>query len=99
MYAAVREYKFDPKDTAEIDRKVQEILVPQLKKLPGFVDYYWIDTGDGSGASMTICKEEAGVKESIRVAAEFVQRELPSKIGKPVVIQGEVKAASQLQRV
>src|SRR5579864_739062 len=99
MYAAVREYKFDAKDTEEIDRKVQEILVPQLKKLSGFVDYYWIDTGHGSGASMTIFKDEAGVKESIRAAAEFVQRELPSKVGKPDVIQGEVKAAAQLQKV
>ncbi len=99
MYAVVRQYQFDSNDTEEIDRKVQEILVPQLKKLSGFVDYYWIDTGKGTGASMTIFKDEAGVEESVRVAAEFVQRELPSKIGKPEILQGEVKAASQLQKV
>lgn len=99
MYAAVRQYHFDPKDTEEIDRQVQQNLVPLLKKISGFVDYYWIDTGKGTGASMSVFRDEAGVQESIRVAAEFVQREMPSKISKPEILQGEVKAAAQLQKV
>jgi hypothetical protein len=99
MYAAVRQYHFDPKDTEEIDRRVQQGLVPELKKISGFVDYYWIDTGKGTGASMSVFRDEAGVKESIRVAAEFVQREMPTKISKPEILQGEVKAAAQLQKV
>lgn len=98
MYGAVRRYQFDPRNSEEIDRKVSELFVPLLKKTPGFVAYYWVDNGNGMGASMSVFKDEAGAKESIHIAADFVQRELASMLGKPEVIEGEVKASAQLER-
>jgi hypothetical protein len=51
MFAVIRHYHFNPKDSAEIDRRVREEFVPIVKKAKGFVRYYWLDTGKGEGAS------------------------------------------------
>ena len=93
MFAAVRHYHFKPKDGEKIDKLVQEGFVPLLKKAKGFVRYYWIDTGNGEGASMSVFKDKAGADESIRIAAEYVKEHLSKYITqKPEVIEGPVKA-------
>ncbi len=45
MFAVIRHYYFDPKDGAEIDRRISEEFVPIVKNAKGFVRYYWLDTG------------------------------------------------------
>jgi len=93
MYAAVRHYHFKPGDGKEIDKLVQEGFVPLLKKAKGFVRYYWVDTGNGEGASMSVFKDKAGADESIRIAAEFVKTKMAHLlIQKPEIIEGPVKA-------
>ena len=52
MFAVIRHYHFNPKDGAEIDRRIREEFVPIIKNAKGFVRYYWLDTGDGEGASL-----------------------------------------------
>src|SRR6266480_6820484 len=47
MFAVIRHYHFNPNDSAEIDRRVRDELVPIVKKARGFVRYYWLDTGKG----------------------------------------------------
>src|SRR6266404_9159417 len=54
MFAVIRHYHFNPKDSTEIDRRVREDFVPIVKKAKGFVRYYWLDTGKGEGASVGI---------------------------------------------
>jgi hypothetical protein len=67
--------------------------VPLLKKAKGFVRYYWLDTGSGEGASLSVFKDKAGADESIRIAAEFVKEHLAQYVKqKPEVIEGPVKA-------
>jgi hypothetical protein len=92
MYAAFRHYKFDPKLGPEIDRKTREIFVPLIKKIPGFVAYYWVDTGVGEGASISVFKNKQGADESVRVAAQHVHQNVPAPIKPPVVVEGPVKA-------
>ena len=36
MFAVIRHYQFDPKNSAEIDRKVREGFVPLIRKAKGF---------------------------------------------------------------
>ena len=67
MFAVIRHYHFDPKDSAEIDRRVREEFVPIVKKGKGFVRYYWLDTG--KGASVGVFKDKAGADESVHLAA------------------------------
>ncbi len=73
MFAVIRHYHFDTKDSAEIDRLIQEEFVPIIRKAQGFVRYYWLDTGAGEGASFGVFKDKAGADESVRLAADFVR--------------------------
>jgi len=91
MFAVIRHYRFNPKDGAEIDRRIREEFVPIVKKAKGFVLYYWLDSGDG--ASLSVFKDKAGADESVRLAAEYVKQRL-SKLftEKPEIIEGPIKA-------
>src|SRR6185312_16662023 len=73
MFAVIRHYHFDAKNGNEIDRQIREGFVPLLKKAKGFVRYYWLDTGDGEGASISVYKDKAGADESVLLAADFVK--------------------------
>ena len=93
MYAVVRHYHFKKEDSEEIDKLIQEGFVPLIKKAEGFVRYYWLDTGDGEGASLSVFNDKAGADESIQLAAEFVKERMSALITqKPEVIEGPVKA-------
>lgn len=92
MYAVIRRYSFDPKYSDAINRKVRDGFVPLIKKTPGFVTYYWLDSGQGTGASVGIFLEKSRAEESILMAEEFVHRELGDLLGKPEVTQGLVQA-------
>jgi hypothetical protein len=73
MFAVIRHYHFDVKDGATIDRMVREEFVPLIKKAKGFIRYYWLDTGKGEGASVSVFKDKAGADESIHLAADYVR--------------------------
>ena len=91
MYAVIRRYQFDPKSSEEISGLVSEGFIPLLRKTPGFVSYNWLDTGNGVGASVCVFQDKAGAEESVRLAASYVQQHMSALLGKPEVIQGEVK--------
>lgn len=93
MFAVIRHYHFDTKDSAEIDRLIREEFVPLIKKANGFVRYHWLDTGSGEGASFGLFKDKAGADESVRVAATFVRERMAKLLReKPEVIEGPIKA-------
>ena len=93
MFAVVRHYHFKPEDGEKIDKIIQDGFVPLLKKAKGFVRYYWLDTGNGEGASLSVFKDKAGADESIHIAAEFVKAQMSTLLTqKPEVIEGPVKA-------
>ena len=92
-FAVIRHYHFDPKNGAEIDKQVREGFVPLIRKAKGFIRYYWLDTGAGEGASFGVFKDKAGADESVRLAADFVQKHLSKLVtSKPEVIEGPVVA-------
>ena len=93
MFGVVRHYHFDKKDSAEIDRLVRDEFVPIIKKAKGFVRYYWLDTGNGEGASFGVFKDKAGADESVKLAADFVKSKMSKfVVQKPEVIEGPIKA-------
>lgn len=93
MFAVIRHYRFDKKDSAEIDRLIREQFVPLIRTASGFVRYYWLDTGDGEGASFGVFKDKAGADESVRVAAEFVRTSMSKLLReKPEIIEGPIAA-------
>jgi hypothetical protein len=95
MYAVVRRYHFDSKDSQEIDRQVKEEFLPIIEKAPGFVAYYWLDGGNGEGASLSVFKDREGAEESVRLAADFIKdHDLGDLMGKPEIVKGDVIAHS-----
>jgi quinol monooxygenase YgiN len=93
MFAVIRHYHFNSKDGAEIDRQIREEFVPIVKKAKGFVRYYWLDTGSGEGASVSVFQDKAGADESVQLAAKYVREHLSKfLIQKPEIIEGPIKA-------
>lgn len=93
MYAVIRKYQFDQAVSEELDRKIREFFVPQLKTVPGFVTYYWLEGGEGTGASLSVFQDKAGAEESVRLAARFVEQHLAGlPVTSPEVTAGEVQA-------
>ena len=93
MFAVIRHYHFDPKDGAEIDRRIRKEFVPIVKNAKGFVRYYWLDTGKGEGASLSVFKDKAGTEKSVRLAVDYVKEHLSKLLTeKPEIIEGPIKA-------
>jgi hypothetical protein len=92
MYAVIRRYVFNPIHAEEINRKVREGFVPLIKQTPGFISYYWLDSGQGTAASVGVFLEKARAEESIHLAEEFVRRELGDMLGKPEITHGQIQA-------
>jgi hypothetical protein len=93
MFATVRRYEgIDAGHKDELTKKVGESLAPRLSKLPGFSGYFLLDTGDDVMSSISLFDTSAQVKESTRIASEWVRDEKLEKILKspPEVTDGEV---------
>ena len=54
---------------AELTGKVNETLVPKLRKLPGFKGYYLIEAGNGVFSSLGLFETPEQGEESTKVVA------------------------------
>jgi hypothetical protein len=94
MYAAVRRYE-GVTDAAEAARVVKEGFVPLIRRVPGFVAYYWIDAGEGVMVSTSVFQDRAGAEASISRASEFARDNLAAVLPTPPrVMAGEVVAST-----
>ena len=91
MYASILRYKVDSKSVGEVFRQANEGFVPTISKVPGFVGYYGLDAGNGVMVTISLFKDQAGTKESDRVAAEWVGKSVSHLLQTPPEItSGEV---------
>jgi hypothetical protein len=101
MYATQRHYEgIDQSRIEELTRKVNESLIPQLSKLPGFNGYFLMEAGNGVIKSTSLFDTSSQAEDSTRVAAEWTQEEKleslvpnPPKVTVRKVIAHETKAA------
>ena len=89
MYASIRQYK--TKSPTEVADRVKDFL-PIIKKEPGFIAYYAIDTGKNTVASVSVFETETGAEESNEVAAKWVRKNLSSLLDEPRIAVGNVLA-------
>ncbi len=90
MYVAVRRYEgaTDPQKVAQL---VDEIFVPIISELPGFVAYYAVDAGDGVVLSTSVFEHKDAEEQSTFRAGEFVAEHLaPLLPNPPQITAGEV---------
>ena len=92
MHAVTRHYTFDPDSRPQISRSVREAFLPFIREVPGFVAYYWIETGPGSATSVTVFDDPARAEASTSLALGFALAEMGDVLGEPEVSQGPVTA-------
>ena len=97
MFATIRRYDgVDQNRSAELTRKVNEMLVPKLEKLSGFAGYYLIEAGNGVFSSLSLFETPEQGKESTNVVATWIRDEkLETMIpNEPKITSGQVVAHS-----
>jgi hypothetical protein len=97
MHATIRRYEgVDTTRTNEVVGKVNETLVPQLRKLPGFAGYYLIEADNGVLSSLGLFQTADQGNESTKVVEKWMTDEnfntaIPNA---PKITSGKVVAHS-----
>ena len=97
MHATIRRYEgVDATRTAELTGKVNETLVPQLRKLPGFSGYYLIEAGNGVLSSLGLFETSEQGDESTKIVSKWITDENFSSAipNAPKITSGKVVAHS-----
>src|ERR1051326_9245631 len=102
MHATIRRYEgVDTTRTSEVTGKVNETLVPQLRKLPGFVGYYLIEADNGVLSSLGLFQTSEQAGEATKVVSKWITDEnfnsaMPNA---PKITSGKVVAHSNSSTV
>jgi hypothetical protein len=93
MYVAVRRYE-GVTDPSEVIRHVNEGFLPIISEVPGFVNYYFVDAGEGVLLSVSVFEHQSGAEESTWRAGEYIgEHGLASMFpNPPQVTDGEIVA-------
>jgi hypothetical protein len=97
MFATIRRYDgVDQNRTDELTRKVNETLVPELEKLPGFKGYFLVDAGNGVFSSLGLFETPEQGKESTKIVASWIRDEKLDTIipNEPKITSGKIVAHS-----
>src|SRR5690242_16912879 len=91
MFAIVRKFTLRRGSAAEVTRRVEESLVPLLRQLSGFQEYYLFDGGPDVLVSIRIFDSAAEALASNELAAAWIRNNvLEFTKGMPEVMAGEV---------
>ena len=68
-------------------------FIPIIKRAPGFLAYYTLDSGSGTLTSISVFEHRAGAEKSNKLAEDWVGRSMSSALPtSPETIVGEVGA-------
>ena len=98
MHATIRRYEgVDMARTNEVTGKVNETLVPQLRKLPGFAGYYLIEAGNGVLSSFDLFETRELADESKTLVTKWIADEKFNSVipNPPKITSGKVVAQSE----
>ena len=93
MYSSIRRYTTNPEDAVAIIELIKQGNIEQrIGVLPGFIAYYIINCGDGVLLIVNVFEDQAGAKNSNRIAAEWVKEYVTPKysLSPPEITIGEV---------
>jgi len=97
MFATIRRYDgVDQNRSAELTRKVNEVLVPKLEKLSGFAGYWLIEADNGVFSSLSLFETPEQSKESTKIVASWIRDDkLDTMIpNEPKITSGKLVAHS-----
>ena len=90
-YLAIRQYQLAPGRTMEeLTALVESGFIPILQQVPGFQEYFLVETGEGV-LSISVFEDQAGAEESTRQAADWIQQNMTGfYTGPPTTTTGSV---------
>ena len=88
MHTVIRQYTGN--SLRDIIKRDEASLRQTMTGVPGFRGYYMLETKDGI-ATITVCDDQKGTKESTRRAAEWVKDHVPASanLSKPTITEGD----------
>lgn len=92
MYAAIRHYHTPGIPVAEIAEKVHREFLPVIAKLPGFVDYHFVDGGENASISISVFLTKEAEAESNRLAKEWVAKTYGDRVQRVAMYEGPIVA-------
>src|SRR4051794_16463275 len=91
MFVAIRRYKISLQAVDDVTQQVQTGFLPLISQTPGFVEYYWVNAGNGSMVSVGIFEDQASAEASTTAAANYVRQFLATLVrNPPEVVEGEI---------
>jgi hypothetical protein len=84
MYAAIRRARANPSSIPEAARRIQEGNVPLLRKLPGFVAYYFVNLGNDEGQSISTFETQEAAEEANRLTVDWARHHLADLVPAPL---------------
>lgn len=89
MYATIRRYANNPDLADRLAARSDEVRA-LISGVAGFRAYHLVRSNDGT-ASITVCDDKAGTEESNRLAASWLQENMPDAVpAAPQVTAGEI---------
>jgi hypothetical protein len=95
MFATIRRYEgVDQNRATELTGKVNETLVPELRKLPGFKGYYLIEASNGVFSSLGLFETPEQAEESTKTVSTWIRHEKFESLipNQPKITSGKVVA-------
>lgn len=91
MYAVIRTYSGPGADRLfDVLEKRTSDVEAAIRQVAGLKSYTLLRSSDG-GVSVTVCEDQAGAEESLKVARDWIQKNAPDTgASAPVVTQGSV---------
>jgi heme-degrading monooxygenase HmoA len=94
MFATIRKYHGQPGAIAEVGRRFQTELLPQLSRMPGFVSYNLIHAPDDVGIVVQMFQDRATGEAANKIAVEWARQNVAALAGTPEVTMGDVIVSS-----
>ena len=93
-YVVIRRYRLRPGASYdELVRRVQEGFVPIIDQVPGFVEYLFVDPGNGGHIAVSVFEDQAGADASTERAGGWSEQNVTDLVHLPAeeVIGGQVR--------
>jgi hypothetical protein len=92
VHTVIQRYQGDPKDLAELARRVGDSAREVLTTIPGFIGYALSDDGKGTLLTVGTFEDKAGADESTRRAAAWIREHAADvRLSAPSILEGETR--------
>jgi hypothetical protein len=91
MFASIRRYETAPEDVSVIIQRARDGFVPLITQTKGFRAYYFIETGKGQFATISIFDAQEQAESSVTLARNWVAENMDDiAVPPPQADAGEV---------